>query len=187
MTRILIVEDDGALSYDLAHKVAGWGYEVRVARDGGKGLEAIRDWQPDLVLSDINMPHTSGIDLVQNVKRLGADYADMAFLFLSSRAAPKMVVEGIRVGADDYLVKPVDYKLLQVKLAAHLRRRDKMLDKFEEKSWSPASMRSGTQFATTFAGATLALGVIVFVLAYWFKTVLGINIFDDMHFSDLFG
>ena len=130
MTRILVVEDDGALRYDLAQKLVQWGYEVLTESDGALGFDAIEDWQPDVVLSDINMPNHTGFDLMHRVKQLSADYAGMIFLFVSSRSGPTMVADGICCGADDYITKPIDYALLKAKIESHLRKRDKMQDQF---------------------------------------------------------
>ena len=130
MTRILVVEDDGALRYDLSEKLVQWGYEVHAEPDGGLGFDAIEDWQPDVVLSDINMPNQTGFDLMHRVNQLSADYADMIFLFVSSRSAPRMIADGICGGADDYITKPIDYALLKARLESHLRKRDKLQDQF---------------------------------------------------------
>ena len=55
MARILVVEDDGALRSDISDQLTSWGHDVQTARDGVEGFDAISAWQPDLVLSDINM------------------------------------------------------------------------------------------------------------------------------------
>ena len=181
MARILIVEDDSALRYDMAETLKGWGHEVGTAADGRQGFNIIEDWQPDLVLSDINMPNGTGFDLIRHIRSLDPEYAGMAFLFISSLSAPKMVVEGLDIGADDYVTKPVDYKLLKAKLEAHLRTREAMQDMAVHNS-----LWSGTFFAATFAGGFLVFGALAFMIVYSFKTVLGINIFEDVHLKDFF-
>lgn len=185
MARILVVEDDGALRYDMSQRVTEWGHVVRVASNGRQGFEAIEEWQPDMVLSDINMPDKTGFDLMRHVKAQGAEFADMAFLFISSRSTQKMIVEGFEIGADDYLTKPVDYNLLKAKLDAHLRKRSALLTK-RENDHVTASLRNGTAFAATFAIGALLLGISAFMIVYWFKSILGINIFADVHLSDFF-
>ena len=181
MARILIVEDNSALSYDMAETLKGWGHEVGTAADGSQGFKIIKEWRPDLVLSDINMPNGTGFDLIRHIKSLDPDYAGMAFLFISALSAPKVVVEGLDIGADDYITKPVDYELLKAKLEAHLRKREAMQGIAIQES-----LRSGTFFAATFAGGFLVLGIMAFMIVYSFKTVLGINIFEDVHLKDFF-
>ena len=184
MARILVVEDDAALRYDMSERLAQWGHDVRVASDGRIGFDAIKLWQPDLVLSDINMPNDTGFDLVRRIKRLGSEHADMAFLFISSRSSSKMIVEGLTIGADDYLTKPVDYNLLRAKVKAHLRKQEKALN--SPAGALSASVRDGTVFAATFAVGALMLGIVALMLIYWIKSFLGINIFEDVHLSDFF-
>ena len=184
MARILVVEDDAALRYDMSENLARWGHDVRVASDGRMGFDAIKLWQPDLVLSDINMPNDTGFDLVRRIKRLGSEHAEMAFLFISSRSSSKMIVEGLTVGADDYLTKPVDYNLLRAKVQAHLRKQEKAL--LLPTSSLSASVRDGTAFAATFAAGVLIFGLAALMIVYWIKSALGINIFEDVHFSDFF-
>ena len=135
MTRIVLVEDDAALRYDLSERLVQLGYDVFSAPNGELGFDAIQDFQPDVVLSDINMPIQTGYDLMRRVKQLGVDYADVVFMFISARAAPQMVIDGLYAGADDYLTKPIDYTLLKAKLEAHLRKRDHMHDLFSRLLW----------------------------------------------------
>ena len=155
MSRVLIVEDDGALRQDMYEQVAGWGYDVRAECDGQGGLSAIHNWQPDLVLSDVNMPNGSGYELIRSIKALGLEYSDLAFIFISARSLPKMIVEGISIGADDYLTKPIDYALLKVKLEAHLRKREQLLGLDSPESLAE-TMTSATYFAATLDGARIS-------------------------------
>ncbi len=184
MARVLIVEDDGALRYDLSSELSSWGHEVLVATDGSSGFLSIRDEYPDLVLCDIVMPKASGFDLLERLKLLGSDYEDICFLFISSRDGPEMIVEGIKVGADDYITKPIDFRLLKVKVESHTKKRRDLLNRVEALSIS-ASTWNGFTFAAVFAVSAMGLGVAAFVIVYWFKSLLGINIFEDFHLSDL--
>ena len=185
MARIVIVEDDGALRNDIAGKLTDWGHQVMQASNGHDGFAAIEEFQPDLVLSDINMPSGSGLDLVQRVTGLGSQYADMAFLFISSLDEPKEVVYGIHCGADDYITKPIHYDLLKIKVESHLRKNSKLVDKISTDRLAlsmGAAMMSGAMFVASGA----VLGFVCLIVLYWIKTVLGINVFQDVHFSDFF-
>ena len=185
MAKIVVVEDDGALREDMVNHLTDWGHQVFQACDGSDGFLAIEECQPDLVISDIQMPNETGLDLVKRVDKLRTRYADMAFLFVSSMSAPKSVAHGIACGADDYITKPIDYSLLKVKIESMLRRRDSLIDmcRFENFSTSLSELMISSLLLV---GGFGVLGVVVITALYAIKTVLGINIFVDMHFSDLF-
>ena len=185
MTRILVVEDDGALRNDISDRLAGWGHEVKTAADGHHGFEAISEWQPDLVLSDINMPNENGFELVDRIKKLGPDYADMAFIFVTSLSGSKQIVSGIESGADDYITKPIDYDLLRAKINSHLRKTENLASKFALDQFANSmagNMMNGVMLVSVIGG----LGFFVVLALYWIKSALGINIFQDVHFGDLF-
>ena len=122
MARILIIEDDGAQRYDMSQAVSDWGHEVQVACDGISGLQAVKDWHPEVVLSDVNMPGVSGFDLRRFMIMSGTGCTDIVFLFVSSWGNPGMIAEGVEVGADDYITKPVDYALMKSKIVEALNR-----------------------------------------------------------------
>lgn len=185
MARIVVVEDDGALRNDIADRLNDWGYEVIEAANGRQGFDAIERFRPDLVLSDINMPMGSGFDLVERVRSLGVNYADMAFLFISGLSAPNAVAHGINRGADDYIVKPVDYGVLKAKIEAHLRKRTDLVAKLVSGQLFP-SRGDVAMNGVIFASVLGALGILWLVGLYLVKMVLGINIFQDAHLTDLF-
>ena len=185
MARILIVEDDGALRNDIGDTLMGWGHDVLMAADGRQGLKIIYAEHPDLVLSDINMPHESGVELVSHVKQRGSQYADMSFLFISSLSAPKDIISGIRSGADDYITKPINYDLLRVKINAHLHKTSNLLSMLSVENIA-ISMAGSVTSGAMFVAVVGTLGVAVLIVLYWIKTVLGINVFQDVHIGDLF-
>jgi DNA-binding response OmpR family regulator len=185
MARILIVEDDGALRQDLADRLEDWGYEVRQAADGLQGFAVIETWHPDLILSDVNMPQCSGITLAEHLASPGSPWAGVSIFFISAASKRSQILEGIASGADDYLVKPIDYELLKTKIKVHLKKKqaflaEDRLDQFAVRISN--SMLSGS----VFAGAAGVALIIAFFFAYWFKVALGINVFEDLHFSDIF-
>ena len=185
MAKILIVEDEGALRFDLAEAIVGWGHEVSAAANGRDGFEMFVRWCPDIVVSDINMPVETGYDLLRRIQSAGATSADVTFLFLTSMSAPTLVVRGIEVGADDYITKPVDYRLLKAKIDGFQRKTYAVRDRFEPEMMSNFAW-GGFVYASTFTAAFGALGLTMVFVVYWIKTVLGINVFEDWHFGDLF-
>lgn len=125
MVRILVAEDDGALRYDMVEMVASWGYEVRAAAAGLAAFRLMKEWRPHVVLSDINMPHVSGFDLVRYNTTLKSDYADVVFILISAMSARKIVDAALHAGADEYITKPVDYIHLKAKIEEHIdKKRD---------------------------------------------------------------
>ncbi|TWG49783.1 response regulator transcription factor [Aminobacter sp. J44] len=118
---ILCVEDEPDLRRDIADELSEAGYAVIEACDGREALDLLDASRPDLILCDISMPGLSGYDVLRSVRAKGPDYAETPFVFLSALSDPREIVEGKRLGADDYLVKPIDYDLLLATVDARLR------------------------------------------------------------------
>lgn len=119
--RILVVDDDKA-SADIVSEALRWeGYQVQNAFSGKEGLRSINEWQPDLVLMDVNMPELDGI---QTVKKLRQNKSYCSVIFLSGRSGTEAVIEGLDAGADDYICKPFDPLELLARVRAQLRIKD---------------------------------------------------------------
>lgn len=118
---ILCVEDEEALRRDIAEELIEAGYEVIEACRGEVALAKLEEIRPDLILCDISMPEVNGYDVLKSVQAKGPDHAAIPFVFLSALADPRQIVDGKRLGADDYLVKPIDYDLLLATIDARLR------------------------------------------------------------------
>lgn len=120
--RILLVEDNDELRDLVAQRLAAT-YQVEEAEDGEQGLAAARRDTPDLIVSDVMMPRLDGHELC---RRLRADpsLAAVPVILLTARAGSEAVVEGLEVGADDYVVKPFALRELEARIAAHLRARE---------------------------------------------------------------
>lgn len=118
---VLCVEDEPQLRRDIADELVETGYDVIEAGSGEEALARLGEIRPDLVLCDISMPGLSGYDVLNAVRERGVDHAEIPFVFLSALADPRQIVDGKRLGADDYLVKPIDYDLLLATVDARLR------------------------------------------------------------------
>lgn len=118
---ILCVEDEEDLRRDIADELTEAGYHVVEARNGEEALERLEEIRPDLILCDISMPGLNGYEVLKATQARAPDHADIPFVVLSALADPREVVEGKQRGADDYLVKPVDYNLLLATIHARLR------------------------------------------------------------------
>ncbi len=117
--RVLVVEDDEDIAQVLQRSLRMEGYEVRTAADGAQGLEQAHEFAPDLVILDLGLPHIDGIDVAVGLREQG----DVPILILTARDALESRVEGLDVGADDYLVKPFERQELLARMRALLRRR----------------------------------------------------------------
>jgi DNA-binding response OmpR family regulator len=118
--RVLVVEDDEDIAQVLQRSLRMEGYDVRVAGDGLAALDDVHAFLPDLVILDLGLPKLDGIDVAREL-RSGDD--DVPILILTARDALEARVEGLDVGADDYLVKPFERQELLARLRALLRRR----------------------------------------------------------------
>jgi two-component system response regulator MprA len=117
--RVLVVDDDAAISASLRRALLYEGYAVTVAADGHAGLRRAQSDSPDLVILDVMLP---GIDGVEVCRRIRVD-DDVPVLMLTARDATADRVAGLDSGADDYLVKPFAYEELLARVRALLRRK----------------------------------------------------------------
>jgi DNA-binding response OmpR family regulator len=117
--RVLVVEDDADIAGVLRRSLDKEGYDVRVAGDGEAALEQSGVFEPDAVVLDLGLPKLDGMEVARRMREDG----DVPILMLTARDALDSRVEGLDVGADDYLVKPFERQELLARLRALLRRR----------------------------------------------------------------
>jgi two-component system response regulator MprA len=117
--RILVVDDEAAVRESVERSLRFEGYEVVVAGDGAEALERVRKNRPDAVVLDVLMPRMDGLEACRRL-RAGGD--DLPVLLLTARDGVADRVNGLDVGADDYLVKPFALEELLARLRALLRR-----------------------------------------------------------------
>ncbi len=118
--RILIVDDDKAVSNYLQELLASHGHTVFVAADGKEGLEKVLEYNPQLVISDWVMPNMDGIAFCKSL-RTTRDGRGLYFIILTALADEDRLVEAFEAGVDDYLVKPFSVKVLMARLRAGQR------------------------------------------------------------------
>ncbi|MFZ6182864.1 response regulator transcription factor [Nannocystis pusilla] len=119
MPRVLIVDDEEPLRASLSYALTREGYSVTTAEDGASALEQTRDRLPDVVILDLMLP---GIDGMEVCRRLRA-VSDVPVVMLTARDRGQDKVDGLTVGADDYVTKPFDTPELIARVGAVLRRR----------------------------------------------------------------
>ena len=114
MIKILYVEDESDLREDLIEELEEDGFEVAWAPNGAEGLKRLVSFRPDLVISDCLMPVMTGIEMFKEMRASYPEFASTPFIFLSAHAQKEQIEEGLGVGANGYITKPVDYaKLLK--------------------------------------------------------------------------
>ena len=116
--RVLVVEDDLALSDVVSFTLRRAGYEVTAAYDGLAAGEAFEQVLPDLILLDLNLPRLDGLGVCRKVRAV----SDVPIIILSVRAGDEAVVRGLEMGADDYMVKPFSPTQLVARIRAVMRR-----------------------------------------------------------------
>lgn len=102
--RILIVEDDDLMRKTIEFRLKRDGHEVVVTHDGREALEKIAEQMPDLIITDIMMPFTSGLELTGEVRRKYQN--TVPIIILSSMGQEDVVMEAFQLGADDFITKP---------------------------------------------------------------------------------
>ncbi|MBI4420217.1 MAG: response regulator transcription factor [Gemmatimonadetes bacterium] len=119
--RILVVDDEPDITALVAYHLAKEGYRVATAGNGTEALKAAAEAAPDLVVLDLMLPGISGYDVLRELRRR-AETRDVGVIFLTARKEEADRVEGLALGADDYVVKPFSPKELVLRIGAVLRR-----------------------------------------------------------------
>ncbi|WP_029134409.1 response regulator transcription factor [Sedimenticola selenatireducens] len=141
--RILVVEDEANLRHQLQQRLVTEGYSVDVAKDGEEGLFFGEEYPFDLAVIDLGLPKLSGIELIRGLRRKQISFP---ILILTARDNWQDKVEGLEVGADDYLVKPFNMQELLARLNALLRRSAGFSS--PQIAWGPIEINTLHQIAT---------------------------------------
>jgi len=115
---ILVADDESQITRVLRTALTGHGYNVRTAADGDEALEVMRQWTPDLVITDLSMPNMGGLELCRRIR----SKSSIPIIVLSVRGEEKPKVEALDSGADDYVTKPFNMNELVARVRAALRR-----------------------------------------------------------------
>jgi DNA-binding NtrC family response regulator len=110
-TKILVVDDEEAVREVLQMWLLEWGFEVCLAEDGIKGKERAESYDPDIVISDVIMPQVSGMDLLRSLK-IGDP--DRPVIIITAQATIDLAVDAMKLGAQDFITKPIDYSKLRL-------------------------------------------------------------------------
>ncbi|HEX6347368.1 response regulator transcription factor [Umezawaea sp.] len=121
MARVLLIEDDQAVRNALGFALRRQGHQVSAAATGEEGLVLVREAVPDIVVLDLMLPGVDGFEVCRRVRAMG----DVPVVMLTARGDDFDVVGGLEAGADDYVVKPVEPRVLDARLRAVLRRSER--------------------------------------------------------------
>ncbi len=115
---ILVVDDEPQITRVLKTTLSSQGYATRTAADGNEALQAMKDWMPDLVITDLRMPNMDGLALCRHIR----EQSQVPIIVLSVKGEEKTKVEALDAGADDYVTKPFNVNELLARVRAGLRR-----------------------------------------------------------------
>lgn len=131
MSRILIIEDEQLVRESICELLTLQGFEISSAADGSAGLRLARQLKPDLIISDISMPGMNGHEVLVALQT-DPETSSIPFIFLTAKSEMEDLRKGMRLGADDYLSKPVIIDELTAAVEARLTRHHKITQHYEE-------------------------------------------------------
>jgi len=131
-TTVLVVDDEEGIRKALERFLTRLGYQVAIAANATEALQRLATDHPHTMLCDIRMPETSGVELLPKVL---AQDPDLAVIMLTAIDEPRTAIECLKLGAYDYLIKPVDLEELELSLQHALRQRQLELDRRQLEQW----------------------------------------------------
>ena len=127
--KVLIVEDEPNALMGLAELISAWGYRTETARDGVEGWEKAVAWNPAIVVTDLKMPRMDGIELLSKLTEEGSGLnANLTVVVLTAMGSIELAVDAMKLGAYDFLEKPVDATRLRTILANATRQRETQIE-----------------------------------------------------------
>lgn len=127
--KVLVVDDESQITRVLRHSLSAHRYDVRTAADGMSALDTFRDWHPDLIITDLQMPEMDGIELCREVRKS----SKLPIIVLSVKGEERTKVAALDAGADDYVLKPFGIDELLARVRAALRRSPEVVRETEAK------------------------------------------------------
>jgi two-component system KDP operon response regulator KdpE len=117
-SRVLVVDDEPQITRVLRTVLSSQGYQVRTAAEGESALSNFKEWSPELVITDLYMPHMDGVELCRRIREVST----VPIIVLSVKGEERSKVEALDSGADDYVTKPFGIDELMARVRAALRR-----------------------------------------------------------------
>ncbi|MEU6141215.1 response regulator transcription factor [Streptomyces sp. NPDC047081] len=119
MSRVLLIEDDRAVREGVDLALRRQGHEVAATATGEEGMERLRSFRPDIVVLDLMLPGMTGLDVCRGIRAVDQT---LPIIMATARGDEVDIVVGLEAGADDYVVKPVQARVLDARIRAVLRR-----------------------------------------------------------------
>ncbi len=166
--QLLMIEDDARLAQMVGEYLTQSGFGFSHAADGASGLELLQQRSPDLVILDLMLPDTDGLEVCRRIRALPNGLAKVSVLMLTAKGDPMDRIIGLEIGADDYLPKPFEPRELLARIRAVLRRRG------ESTSDAKAAtvMRFGTLEIDRNARTVTAGGMLADLTSYQFDLLV---------------
>ncbi|MBO9152465.1 response regulator transcription factor [Chitinophaga sp. GCM10012297] len=151
--KILVVDDETDILEIISYNLKSAGYDTVTAKDGIEAIQKAKIFRPDLIMLDIMMPNKNGIDTCREIRKL-PEFKETMVLFLTALNDEKSEIEGLNMGADDYIAKPIKPKLLVSRINALFRR----LNKVEEQQMHLGDLVIDREkFTVTYKGVEIIL------------------------------
>jgi two-component system KDP operon response regulator KdpE len=136
-SRVLVVDDEPQITRVLRTVLSSQGYDVHTAAEGESALSDFKSWSPELVITDLYMPHMDGVELCRRIREVSS----VPIIVLSVKGEERSKVEALDSGADDYVTKPFGMDELMARVRAALRRSGRATTSQENASFEEGDFR----------------------------------------------
>lgn len=153
--KILIVDDEQDIVQFLSYNLKSKGYLIATAEDGNEAIRRAKEFRPDLILLDVMMPHKDGIATIRELRQM-PDFEQTIIILLTALSDERNEIEGLKVGADDYIAKPIKPELLATRISAALRRVRKDDDAEQKQIFGDLEINK-SKFSVSYRGEEISL------------------------------
>ena len=153
--KILIVDDEPDIVEFISYNLKNKGYLIAAAKDGVEAVRKAKEFRPDLILLDIMMPNKDGIETIKELRAMH-DFDSTAIIFLTALSDEKYEIEGLKLGADDYIAKPIKPELLASRIGSALRRFRKDEEQEQKQTFGDLEINK-TKFSVSYKGEEISL------------------------------
>ncbi|NCX95259.1 MAG: DNA-binding response regulator [Chitinophagia bacterium] len=119
--KILIVDDEPDIVEVISYTLRTKGYLIAVAKDGREAIKKAKEFKPDLILLDVMMPFKDGLETIKDLKK-DEEFENTAIIFLTATSDDRIEIEGLKLGADDYIYKTIKPDVLATRIGMAIRR-----------------------------------------------------------------
>lgn len=153
--KILVVDDEPDILEFISYNLKNKGYQIATAADGVEAIKKAKDFQPDLILLDVMMPNKDGMQTIRELRQM-PDFENTAIIFLTALSDEKSEIDGLNLGADDFISKPIKPELLSTRIATALRRTKVDEDEEQKLTFDDLEINK-TKFTVSYKGNEIIL------------------------------